>query len=262
MPMLKERNLTPFQGLLHAIWTDERISSVCVSMRNTDQSARTPTPPAVTSRSRRPTSGSCATPSSPRPDPLRRLRRPLLQGRRHDCRARQPHPVPDLPRVPRRPRRPRSTPRSPPRPATGPAPTSTPPAPPARATSTSPDCCPKSTAAWRSTAFPSSPARRSGGRGGRRWGLRSATPFEHRHHLVADALDALAGGVADVVHRKARRLRPEPQGQVVLGHAEEGVGHAQHPVARDPGPSGRPRPRPQRPPRPSTRPSGRRRRPP
>jgi predicted aldo/keto reductase-like oxidoreductase len=37
VPMLQERNLTPFQGLLHAIWTDERISSVCVSMRNTDQ---------------------------------------------------------------------------------------------------------------------------------------------------------------------------------------------------------------------------------
>jgi predicted aldo/keto reductase-like oxidoreductase len=37
VPMLAERNLTPFQGLLHAIWTDERISSCCVSMRNTDQ---------------------------------------------------------------------------------------------------------------------------------------------------------------------------------------------------------------------------------
>ncbi|WP_435018723.1 aldo/keto reductase [Tundrisphaera sp. TA3] len=37
VPALAERNLTPFQGLLHAIWTDERISSVCVSMRNTDQ---------------------------------------------------------------------------------------------------------------------------------------------------------------------------------------------------------------------------------
>ena len=37
VPMLKERNLTPFQGLLHAIWTDERISSSCISMRNTDQ---------------------------------------------------------------------------------------------------------------------------------------------------------------------------------------------------------------------------------
>jgi aryl-alcohol dehydrogenase-like predicted oxidoreductase len=37
VPTLKDRNLTPFQGLLHAIWTDERISTVCVSMRNTDQ---------------------------------------------------------------------------------------------------------------------------------------------------------------------------------------------------------------------------------
>jgi predicted aldo/keto reductase-like oxidoreductase len=37
VPMLKERKLTPFQGLLHAIWTDERITSVCTSMRNTDQ---------------------------------------------------------------------------------------------------------------------------------------------------------------------------------------------------------------------------------
>ena len=37
VPVLKERKLSPFQGLLHAIWTDERITSVCVSMRNTDQ---------------------------------------------------------------------------------------------------------------------------------------------------------------------------------------------------------------------------------
>jgi predicted aldo/keto reductase-like oxidoreductase len=37
VPALKERKLTPFQGLLHAIWTDERISSSCVSMRNTEQ---------------------------------------------------------------------------------------------------------------------------------------------------------------------------------------------------------------------------------
>jgi len=34
-PMLAERKLTPFQGLLHAIWTDERIASVCVFMTNT-----------------------------------------------------------------------------------------------------------------------------------------------------------------------------------------------------------------------------------
>jgi aryl-alcohol dehydrogenase-like predicted oxidoreductase len=37
VPDLKERKLTPFQGLLHAIWTDERISASCVSMRNLEQ---------------------------------------------------------------------------------------------------------------------------------------------------------------------------------------------------------------------------------
>ena len=37
VPMLAERKLTPFQGLLHAIWTDERISASCVSMNNTEQ---------------------------------------------------------------------------------------------------------------------------------------------------------------------------------------------------------------------------------
>jgi aryl-alcohol dehydrogenase-like predicted oxidoreductase len=36
VPMLAERRLTPFQGLLHAIWSDERISASCVSMNNTD----------------------------------------------------------------------------------------------------------------------------------------------------------------------------------------------------------------------------------
>ncbi len=37
IPSLKEKKLTPFQGLLHAIWTDERITASCVSMKNTDQ---------------------------------------------------------------------------------------------------------------------------------------------------------------------------------------------------------------------------------
>jgi len=36
VPALVERKLSPFQGLLHAIWTDERISAACVSMKNTD----------------------------------------------------------------------------------------------------------------------------------------------------------------------------------------------------------------------------------
>src|SRR5262249_9354540 len=37
LPELAEKGLTPYQALLHAIWSDERFSSVCVSMRNTDQ---------------------------------------------------------------------------------------------------------------------------------------------------------------------------------------------------------------------------------
>jgi aryl-alcohol dehydrogenase-like predicted oxidoreductase len=37
MPDLAAQGLTPYQSLLHAIWTDERFCSVCVSMRNTDQ---------------------------------------------------------------------------------------------------------------------------------------------------------------------------------------------------------------------------------
>jgi hypothetical protein len=37
LPDLVETGLTPYQALLHAIWTDERFASVCVSMRNTDQ---------------------------------------------------------------------------------------------------------------------------------------------------------------------------------------------------------------------------------
>jgi len=36
-PVLKEKGLSPFQGLLQAIWTDERIATVCVTMNNTDQ---------------------------------------------------------------------------------------------------------------------------------------------------------------------------------------------------------------------------------
>ncbi|MFO0908316.1 MAG: aldo/keto reductase [Isosphaeraceae bacterium] len=37
VPTLKEKGLSAYQGLLHAIWTDERIATCCVSMRNTDQ---------------------------------------------------------------------------------------------------------------------------------------------------------------------------------------------------------------------------------
>ncbi|WP_435022374.1 aldo/keto reductase [Tundrisphaera sp. TA3] len=37
VPDLKERGLTPFQGMLHAIWTDERIATCCVSCRTVEQ---------------------------------------------------------------------------------------------------------------------------------------------------------------------------------------------------------------------------------
>ncbi len=36
VPSLKDKGLTPYQMLLHAIWTDERIASCCVSMSNTE----------------------------------------------------------------------------------------------------------------------------------------------------------------------------------------------------------------------------------
>ena len=42
-PELIEKGLKPFQAMLHSIWTDERISTCCVSMRTTwTKSARTP----------------------------------------------------------------------------------------------------------------------------------------------------------------------------------------------------------------------------
>ena len=37
LPVLKERGLNSHQGLLTAIWSDERISATCVTMMNTDQ---------------------------------------------------------------------------------------------------------------------------------------------------------------------------------------------------------------------------------
>ncbi len=40
VPTLKEKNLTPAQGLLHAIWTDERFTSSCVTMKNSDQTSQ------------------------------------------------------------------------------------------------------------------------------------------------------------------------------------------------------------------------------
>ncbi|SIO65019.1 hypothetical protein SAMN05444166_7535 [Singulisphaera sp. GP187] len=36
-PVLKERSLNPYQGILQALWSDERIASACVAMANTDE---------------------------------------------------------------------------------------------------------------------------------------------------------------------------------------------------------------------------------
>ena len=36
-PTLQKRGLNPYQGVLQAIWSDERITSACVAMLNTDQ---------------------------------------------------------------------------------------------------------------------------------------------------------------------------------------------------------------------------------
>src|SRR6478752_5434491 len=36
-PPLNQRGLNPYQGILQALWSDERISSVCVATMNTDE---------------------------------------------------------------------------------------------------------------------------------------------------------------------------------------------------------------------------------
>ena len=36
-PTLQQRGLNPYQGVLQAIWSDERIASACVAMSNTDE---------------------------------------------------------------------------------------------------------------------------------------------------------------------------------------------------------------------------------
>ena len=104
-PMLAEKKLTPYQGLLHAIWTDERISGSCVSIKTTDQlredadAARRYEPMKTAEIEQlRDAAGL-------RPDALRRLRRPMLGRRRHQGRAGRPDAVPHLLRAPWHPRR-------------------------------------------------------------------------------------------------------------------------------------------------------------
>ena len=62
VPVLGERKLTPYQGLLHAIWTDERMSAVSYDNAAIPTiSAKTLMPPHGLSRSRRLRSVSFAT---------------------------------------------------------------------------------------------------------------------------------------------------------------------------------------------------------
>ena len=158
VPVLAERKLTPYQGLLHAIWTDERLSAVCTTMRNTDH-IRENTDAAVRYEPLKQADigqlrdATLAHGS----DALRRLRRPMFDRGGDQGRAGQPHAVPDVPRAPWRPGRgpPAATPSCPPRPATGRAPTWKPPGPPAPIGSTSRGSCPWWTGTWREGAKPS-----------------------------------------------------------------------------------------------------------
>ena len=94
VPTLKEKNLTPAQGLLHAIWTDERFSASCVTMKNIDQTtensdaARRFEPLNLTQltelRRGHPGGG---------PNALPQLRWPLLAGRGNQGPVRRPHAV-------------------------------------------------------------------------------------------------------------------------------------------------------------------------
>ena len=43
VPGLKEKSFSPYQGLLQAIWSDERIATCCVSMKNLEQIAQNTT---------------------------------------------------------------------------------------------------------------------------------------------------------------------------------------------------------------------------
>ena len=105
-PMLAEKNTEPMQGLLHAIWTDERDQRLL----RLDQDDR-PAPrrlrrgQAVLASDHgrdRPTSR-CG--FGLWPNPVRRLRWSLLRCRRHQRRAGEPDPVPHLSRAPRHPLR-------------------------------------------------------------------------------------------------------------------------------------------------------------
>ncbi len=105
VPVLAEKKLSPFQGLLHAIWTDERISASCVSMRNTEQIRENAEAAARFEPLKTAEIHQLRDAFRARTDPLRRLRRPVRPRRRDAGRAGQPDAIPDLLQEARRSRR-------------------------------------------------------------------------------------------------------------------------------------------------------------
>ena len=104
VPELLERGLNTHQGLLTAIWSDERFSATCVTMTNTDQinqNVEAAQQVQAVERGRHPPAPRCR--PGGRADDVRRLRRPLRPRRRHQGPPRRPDPVPHLPRAPRLP---------------------------------------------------------------------------------------------------------------------------------------------------------------
>jgi uncharacterized protein len=102
VPVLAERKLTPYQGLLTAIWSDERMSAVCTTMRNTDH-IRDNTDAASRFEPLKEADIRQLRDARPRIDVLRRLRRPMLGGRGHAGRPRHARAVLDLSRASRGP---------------------------------------------------------------------------------------------------------------------------------------------------------------
>ena len=100
VPGLQEKGFSAYQGLLQAIWSDERISSCCVSMRNLDQIAEN----SYAARTFQPLQaaqlqGLRKAFLASRPTMCANCDGPMLPGRRDRRRARHPDAVPHLPRA-------------------------------------------------------------------------------------------------------------------------------------------------------------------
>ena len=96
VPVLAEKKFTPYQGLLHAIWTDERMSAVCTTMRNADH-IRENTDAARRFEPLKEADIRQLRDATLAHDPmLCPLQRPVLNCRGHPSRVGQPHALSDL----------------------------------------------------------------------------------------------------------------------------------------------------------------------